>query len=110
MSESEGAMAKRVSISSTYDSLHDGLQYAIGTTVNGESIGSREIPDPFLTHTVRVSLRDTIRGLLRGGVVVCVSISGTNPRIVEDVLELDDQYLGQSATRRDEFTKGMLGA
>lgn len=98
-------MKKRQSIKSTYDSQKDGFQYRIRTSVNGRSIGGHDIPDPFVNHKVRVSFLDTVKGLLQGGVRVEVNIDPKNNRIVEDVLELDDQYLGQNATRRDDFNK-----
>lgn len=34
-----------------------------------------------------------------------VVINGKNRRIEEDVLELDNQYLGFNCTRRDDFSK-----
>lgn len=102
-------MKMRISIKSTYDSQKEGLQYSISTSVNGKSINdSKDIPDPFVNHTVKLSFRDTFKGLLRGGVVVGVFINGKNNRIVEDVLELDDQYLGNNATRREDFNKEIM--
>jgi hypothetical protein len=101
---------KRISIAPTYDSAKDGVQYVIDTTVNHKSIGRRDIADPFVNHTVRVSWRDTLRGLFAGGVVVSICVAGKNPRIVEDVLELDDQYLGWNADRRDRFVNDGLAA
>lgn len=102
-------MKKRISIKSTYDSVKDGSQYSIRTSVNGRSIGGRDLVDPFVTHTIKVSLIDTIKGLFRGGVKVVVSIDGKNNRIVEDVMELDDQYLGLGDnTRREDFNKQIM--
>jgi hypothetical protein len=73
-------------------------------------LDSKDIADPFVTHTVKVSLLDTLRGLLRGGVRVQVRIDGKNLRIIEDVMELDDQYLGYNCTRRDDFDKQIAKA
>jgi hypothetical protein len=101
---------KRRSIEPTYDSVSDGPQYEIRTTVNDRYVSRKEIPDPFVNHTVRVSLIDTIRGLLTGGLRVNVCISGATNRIVEDVLELDGQYLGMDSTRRDAFNAQMVAA
>ena len=102
--------SKRQSIEPTYDSRKDGKQYSIRTTVNNHSIGSRDLEDPFVTHTVRVSFLDTLKGLFKGGVVVLVSVDGKNLRIVEDVMELNDNYLGINCTRRDSFNKGIMQA
>jgi hypothetical protein len=101
---------KRQSIEPTYDSAKDGKQYSISTGVNNHSIGSKDLDDPFVTHTVRVSFLDTLKGLLRGGVVVRVSVDGKNRRIVEDVMELNANYLGINCTRRDGFNKDIMQA
>jgi hypothetical protein len=102
----EKAMNKRQSVKPTYDSRTDGLQYTISTSVNGKAIGDyKEIADPFVNHKVRVSWKETLKGLVRGGVVVGVMVSGKNLRIEEDVMELDDNYLSLNSTRRDDFDK-----
>jgi hypothetical protein len=99
-------MKKRQSIKSTYDSAKDGYQYFVSTSVNHKPVSSQDIADPFVTQTVKVSLLDTLKGLFMGGVNVQVRVNPKNNRIVEDVMELDDQYLGLGAnTRRDEFEK-----
>lgn len=102
-------MKKRVSIKSTYDSQKEGFQYTISTSVNNRAIGdTRDLADPFVNHMVKVSFWDTLKGLLNGGVIVGVFINGKNNRIIDDVMELDDQYLGQNATRRDDFNKHIM--
>ncbi len=101
-------MKKRQSIDPTYDSTKDGFQYMVSTSVNHRSIGSKDIADPFVTHTVRVSLLDTIKGLFRGGVTVVVSVNPKNNRITEDVLELDAEYLSPGSTRQEDFHKGVM--
>lgn len=98
-------MKKRVSIKSTYDSRETGYAFHIGTTVNGKTVGDQDIPDPFVYHTIHISLLDTLKGLFRGGIRVCVNIRGNNLSIEEDVLELDENNLSQNSTRRDEFNK-----
>jgi len=102
---------KRQSIKSTYDSHKDGFQYMVSTSVNDKPLDSRDIADPFVIQTVHVSLWDTLKGLFRGGVKLVVNINPKNNRIVEDVMELDDQYLGLGAnTRRENFNNQIMNS
>ena len=113
LTKEEQAMTdtKRQSIKSTYDSQKDGFQYMVSTSINDKPLDSRDIADPFVMQTVHVSLWDTLKGLFRGGVKVVVNINPKNNRIVEDVMELDDQYLGLGAnTRREDFNSQIMNS
>jgi hypothetical protein len=100
-------MNKTESIKSTYDSRKDGFQYTVSTSVNGKSINdTRDIADPFVTHQVNVSWLDTLKGLLMGGVTVQVRVNGKNMRIIDEVMELNANWIGaHNRTRRDDFNK-----
>lgn len=98
---------KRQSISPTYDSRETGPRYHVTTRIGNETIQfEHRIPDPFVRHTVTVARRDLWRGLLRGRLDITVLI-GADPDVMEDVLELDANQLGQNCTRRDEFNAGV---
>jgi hypothetical protein len=99
---------KRVSIKPTYDSRETGPRYRITTTINGRVLEwEKPIEDPFVRHVAHVGWPDLLRGLLRREVAVEVLIGGDR-EIVEDVLELDANYLGTNCTRRDEFNTAVL--
>ena len=95
---------KRISIAPTYDSRETGDRYTVTSKVNGKPVAWQErIPDPFVRHTVYVAWRDLLSALIRRrGLVVTVLVDGDR-EVVEDVLELDGNYLGQGCTRRDEW-------
>lgn len=95
--------AKRNSIRATYDSRETGPRYHITTRLGDRTIAFQErIPDPFARHTVTVGWRDLLRGLWRRELKVTVIIDADRD-LMEDVLELDDNYLGANCTRRDAF-------
>ena len=94
---------KRTSIRATYDSRETGPRYWVSTWVGATTVEfQKRIPDPFVRHTVTVGWPDLLRGLLRRRLHVTVRIDA-DPDVVEDVLELDDNYLGPDCTRRDAF-------
>lgn len=99
----------RKSITPTYDHRKTGDRYTVTSKVNGRPIAWQEpIPDPFVRHTVHVSWKDLLRSLIRRrGLAVEVTVGG-DPGIVEDVLELDANYLGPNCTRRQEFNTELL--
>lgn len=104
-SKEEDKVNKRNSIKSTYDSRKDGLGFKVRTAANNKHIRTQEIADPFINTTIKLSRWDTFKGLLMGGVVVSVMVSGRNSSIEEDVMDLDENNLSLgSSTRRDEFT------
>lgn len=106
MSELTGVMRRplRQSIEPTYDSTKTGPRYHVSTFVDDRVVAFQEpLSDPFVLHRVTVGWRDLLRGLLlRRRLEVTVNIGGDR-QMVEDVLELDGDYLGTNCTRRDEF-------
>jgi hypothetical protein len=97
---------KRQSIAPTYDSRETGPGYHVTTWFNGHVIEwEKRLDDPFVHHTATIGWPDLLRSLLRRRAVVAVSI-GAGWDLMEDVLELNADYLGQDCTRRDEFNAG----
>lgn len=102
-------MSKRVSIQPTYDSRETGPRYHVTTCVNDRTIEfQKPIGDPFVRQTVHIGTRDLWRALLRGRLEVVVLVGGDRD-VIEDVMELDDNYLGVNCTRRQEFTTEAFG-
>lgn len=100
----------RESVTATYDSRETGHPYWVTATINDRPVGTRhELPDPFVRHTLRISLADLLRGVLRRGLTVEVTVSGEMERM-NDVLELDENNLVPGRTRRVEFQAGMHNA
>jgi len=99
----------RQSITPTYDHRETGDRYWVTSTVNGHPVAWRQpIEAPFVRHTVRVSWRDLLSSLLRRrGMTIEVTVGG-DAGIVEDVLELNANYLGPRCTRREEFHRDLL--
>lgn len=100
----------RTSIPPTYDGAKTGPRYWISTFVNGRPLGWEEpIEDPFITTTIHVGWRDLVKHvLLRKPLEVRVQVGGDRD-VIEDVLELNGDYLGFNCSRRREFN-GQLGA
>jgi hypothetical protein len=94
----------RLSIEPTYDRRKTGDRFAVSSRVGGETIcDHKPITDPFVRHRVTIHCWDAIKCLLRNGnITVEVTVDGDND-IVEDVLELDGNYIGHGSTRRAEF-------
>jgi hypothetical protein len=94
---------QRKSIEATYDSRETGPRFHVTTRIDDRTITFQQpIDDPFVRTTVRVSLLELLRGVLRRGLTVEV-ITGGHPDVVNDVLELDDNTLIPGSTRRQEF-------
>jgi hypothetical protein len=103
-------MDKRTSIAPTYDSRETGPRYHVTYQVAGRTIQfQHQIDDPFGHFTVYVGWRDLLRALLHRVLVVDVLV-GADREVMEDVLELDANYLGTNCTRRDEFNAGIQSA
>jgi hypothetical protein len=99
-------MSKRISIQPTYDSRKTGPRYHVTTRIGDRTIAfEKPLPDPFVNHRVTIGWPDLMRGLLRRRLEVTVIVGGDRD-IVDDVLELDSDWLGGDSTRRDEFTAG----
>ena len=101
----------RLSIEPTYDHRKTGDRYSVSSRLGGETVCDRKpIPDPFVRHRVIVHWWDAIKCLLRNGsITVEISVDGDDA-IIEDVLELDGNYIGHGSTRRSEFRAGLESA
>jgi hypothetical protein len=101
-------VSKRASIQPTYDSRATGPRYTVTTRVGDRTIEfERRLLDPFVNHRVTIGWPDLLRALLRRRLVVTVIVGGDRD-VVDDVLELDAEWLGGDSTRRDEFTAGLF--
>jgi len=99
-------VSKRISIQPTYDSRKTGPPYTVTTRVGDRTIEfEKRIQDPFVRQTVTIGWPYLLRGLLRRRLVVTVIVGGDR-NVIDDVLELDAEWLGVNSTRRDEFTAG----
>lgn len=90
----------RASIAPTYDSRETGPRFSVTSRVDGRTISVTSMPDPFMTHRVTVGWRDLLRGLLRRRRLEVVVMVDAPPDLVEDVLELDENYTGQPGSAR----------
>lgn len=91
------------SVRATYNSTETGPRYYVTSTINGRPVAFREpIGDPFVRHTVHVSLLDMLRGLFRGRLAVEVTVGG-DKSVMDDVLELDEDNLIPGRTRHAAF-------
>lgn len=87
-----------------------GDRYRITTTVDDRRVSETHMRDPFAHHRVTVGWCDLLRGVFRRKVVVVVVLDA-DPEMVEDVLELDADYLGKhGSTRRAEWNRHVLEA
>jgi hypothetical protein len=94
----------RTSIRATYDHRETGDRYTVTSKVNGRPVvWDQRIPDPFVRHTVHIGWRDLLKSLMtRRGMTVEVTVGGDRD-VIEDVLELNEDYLGPNCTRRQAF-------
>lgn len=102
----------RQSIQPTYDSTQTGPRYWVSSFAFGRTVQFRHpIEDPFINTTIHLGWWDLLKHLLRGRgeVQVNVQVSGDSD-IIDDVLELDSEYIGaHRGTRRAEWVNGALG-
>lgn len=93
----------RQSIQPTYDHRETGDRFTVESRVDDRRISFDTTVDPFVNATVHVGWKDLLRGLLRGNLDVTVIVSGDR-EIVEDVCELNADYLGlRDSTRNRAF-------
>lgn len=103
-------MKHRQSISPTYDHVEKGDRFTVETRVAGRRVSITRITDPFARQRLYIGWRDLLCGLLRRRLVIETIISGDS-EIVEDVMELNADYLGtQHSSRRQEWNAGVQRA
>lgn len=98
-------MNQRESITPTYDHRKTGDRFTVQYSLNGVPLGDpKPITDPFVRGTVIVGWRDALRCLFRSRKVVVEFRVDGDSDIIEDVMELDGNYLGTHwSTRRRAF-------
>jgi hypothetical protein len=91
-----------------FNSRLDGDQYWVTTRIDGKSIGTNKIADPFVRHTVHISWRDLIRAAFRRRLEVEVLVGSDNHELTETVLALDGNWF--TPKRRALFNKELNAA
>lgn len=104
-------MSERQPIQPTYDGAKTGPRYHVTSRINGHTITHRyPIEDPFVRHTIHISWRDRLRSLFMRRFEVEVMVGGDRD-IIEDVLELNSDYLGLGGSeRRKAFHRDLNAA
>jgi len=93
----------RKSIEPTYDSRETGLRFNVETRINGQAIRNQIIPDPFVRTTIRLAFWDVVKAFLFERKLHIEVLVNGDEDIVEDVMELDANYLASNSTRRKIF-------
>jgi hypothetical protein len=92
------------SIRATYSSTHEPNPYHVGVRLDDETIlFQKPIADPFVRQEVIISPRRLLRSLLRWKPLTVTVLVGGDKERIDDVLELDDQWLVPGRTRRAAF-------
>lgn len=105
--EREVLLRRRSSIEPTYDRRETGDRFTVESRLHGRRISLTPIADPFVCQRVVIGWRDLLRGLFRRRLEVETLVSGDR-EIVEDVMELNADYLGlPQSTRRREWNAGL---
>ena len=98
----------RLSIEPTYDHRKTGHRFFVSSRVADYVTADRiPIQDPFVRHSVKIHWWDAIKCLLNFGRIEVTFYIDGDREIIEDVMELDGNYIGQNSTRRAEFTNGI---
>ena len=82
-----------------YDSREIGAPYRLTTSTSEGYRREQQLDDPFHVTSVWVGRRTLLRALLRGGLEVGVSVHAPHD-LAEAVLELDDNYRGETGSER----------
>jgi hypothetical protein len=98
----------RQSIQPTYDHRKTGDRFTVSSSINGFTLcDNKKLRDPFVRHTIRIHWWDAIKAIFEcGHIEVNVTVDGDHA-ICEDVMELDNDYIGQGNTRRAEWNAGI---
>lgn len=98
----------RQSIEPTYDATKTGPRYWLTSRAGGRTLDwQKPLDDPFVHTRIVIGWRDLLRGLLRRHLAVTVQVGGDRD-VIEDVLELNSDYLGPMlSTRRREFQQDL---
>lgn len=96
----------RQSIEPTYDSRETGPRYHVTYKLDGHVITwQQRLDDPFVRAALHISWLDRLKSLLRRDMEVEVLL-GADPEVIEDVMELDSNYLASIPnTRREEHRR-----
>lgn len=102
IAELETSMSRR-SVQPTYNRQDTGDRFTLEIRENDQRVSFVRMPDPFHNTTIRVRGWRAAFAVLRGRCVLTVVVGG-DQNIVEDILELDDDYRGaHGSTRRAQW-------
>ena len=93
---------QRVSISPTYDARQTGERFTVEVRERGRCLSREPTLDPFINTTIEPRGWRVALAILLRRYSVSVHVSG-DPEIIEDVCELNADYLGRRSTRRAEW-------
>lgn len=100
----------RQSIQPTYDRQKTGDRFTLEIRENDKRLSVESLPDPFHNTTIRPRGWRVALGVLLRRCTFTVIVGG-DPEIVEDVIELDGDYLGRfGSTRRSKWDAQLEGA
>lgn len=98
---------QRQSIEPTHDHQETGDRFTVEVRECGKRLSLETLADPFIHTKVRPRGWRVALAVLRGRYEVLVHVSGDD-EIVEDVMELNSDYLGtMQSTRRAEWDAAM---
>jgi hypothetical protein len=110
MTQRTKTLSRPYSIQPTFDSRVVGEPYTVEVRENGRRLSLRQMPDPFHNTTVRPRGWRVALGVLLRRYEVSVHV-GAPRQLVEDVMELDDNYKGdRGSKRRAEWDAGFQQA
>jgi hypothetical protein len=102
-------MPERASIAPTYDSAKTGPAFTVEVREGNERLSIQPTLDPFINTTVHPRGWRAALAVLRRRYQVSVHVSGDRERL-EDVCELDAEYLGRhDSSRRREWNGELNG-
>lgn len=101
----------RTPLTPTYDATETGPRYWLTSRINEQTITFQQpLDDPFVSHQITIGWPELLRGLLRRQLKIWVQVGGDRD-IVEDVLELNSDYLGlPNSPRRQAFNRDLHAA
>jgi hypothetical protein len=97
-------VTERKSITPTYNGAETGPRYHVTSRINSHTVTFQHpADDPFVRHVIHICWLDRLKSLFLRRLDVEVIVGG-DAEIIEDVMELNSDYLGpMNSTRRKAF-------
>lgn len=104
-------MSERQSITPTYNAAETDPRYHVTSRINHHTVTFQHpVEDPFVRHVIHICWRDRLKSLFGRRLDVEVIVGG-DADIIEDVMELNSDYLGPvNSTRRKAFRSELNNA